>query len=374
MLEQIENGLLEEINLGTPLGWALMVGLAVAGALLIKMILKFIETRFRKISFHFRGVSDDILITCIASTKTWSIFIWILHALIQSSEAPRPGKRAVFFAFVVLSGFQVAIWGLNSITTWKTQYLQKKIEKDASSASAVGLMSTAIQGLFIAALVLMCLSNLGVDITALIAGMGIGGIAVALAAQNILGDLFGSLSIVLDKPFVVGDFIVAGNEMGTVETIGIKTTRVRSLSGEELIFANKDLLESRVKNFKRMRERRAVLNFDLSYFTPIEKLRQVPAWIENFVKEEDLLRFERCHLANFTDSSLRYELVFWVTDPDQTKYMDRQQSLIYKILKRFSDENISFALGNRALFVRREDTLEQNALGKHTSQEQEASH
>jgi small-conductance mechanosensitive channel len=374
MFEQLESGFWQEINLGSTLGWGFMIVIAVLGAFLIKIVLKFIETRFRKIAFHFRGVSDDVLITCIAGTKSWSIFIWILQALIQSSEAPRPGKQAVFIAFVVLSALQVVIWGLRSIAIWKTQYLSKKMGQDASAASAVGLMTTALQGLFIAAIVLMCLSNLGVNITALITGMGIGGIAVALAAQNILGDLFGSLSIVLDKPFVVGDFIVTGNDMGTVETIGIKTTRVRSLSGEELIFANKDLLESRVKNFKRMRERRAVLNFDLSYATPVEKLKQVPGWIENFVKEEDLLRFERCHLANLNETSLRYELIFWVTDPDQTKYMDRQQSLIYKILKRFEDEEITFALGSRALIVRRENLLEQSDLDKNSTTEQEASH
>ena len=163
---------------------------------------------------------------------------------------------------------QVAIWGFYVIKNWRQIYLDQRVKKDPSSSAALGLLFTAVQVTFLIVLVLIGLSNLGVDITALLAGLGVGGIAVALAAQNILGDLLASLSIVLDKPFVVGDFIVAGSEKGTVEHIGIKTTRLRSLSGEELIFSNKDLLESRVQNFKRMWVRRVVQSFVVVYSTP----------------------------------------------------------------------------------------------------------
>ncbi|KYG63794.1 hypothetical protein AZI86_13300 [Bdellovibrio bacteriovorus] len=355
MLEQIPQDLLGEVQQATSLGWLLMLAMAAVGTIVIKAALKFVSLRLEKIRLHFKGIADDIIIEVLNHTKSWAIFMWIMHGIVQSTEAASPAKRGVFIAFVVLSALQVVVWGLRAISVWKEGYLKIRVGKDRSAASAIGLMSTGIQAVFIAAVILMCLSNLGVDIAALIAGLGIGGIAVALAAQNILGDLFGSLSIVLDKPFVVGDFIVVGNDMGTVENIGVKTTRLRSLSGEELIFANKDLLESRVKNFKRMYERRAVLNFDISYFTPVEKLQQIPTWIEGFVKEQDLLRFERCHLSTFTDSSLKYELVYWVTDPDQGKYMDRQQALIYKILGRFEEEGISFALGSRSLIIQSEE-------------------
>lgn len=351
MLEAFGTDLLEEIRDGTWIGWLLMVGVAIIGTLLIKAVLKFVESRVRRISTRIKGVLDNILVEWIATTKSWTIFIWILNGLVQSSDAEDPAKKAIFIAFVILSALQISIWGLHAIAIWRDDYLKKKIGKDASSASAIGIMTTAIQGLFLVALILMGLSNLGVDIAALIAGLGVGGIAVALAAQNILGDLFGSLSIVLDKPFVIGDFIVAGNDMGTVEHIGVKTTRLRSLSGEELIFSNKDLLESRVKNFKRMYERRAVLNFDVSYSTPLEKLKQIPQWVSDFVNQENLLRLERCHLANFDVSSLKYELAYWVKDPDYNKYMDHQQALIHKILERFEQEEITFALAAQNVYL-----------------------
>lgn len=360
MLDELHQNAMTHINDGTLVGWALMISIAVVAAVLIKGLLTFLTARLEKLSTRFTGITDDILISCLRNTKYWTLFIWALNGIVHSTAAAEPAKKLVFITFVLLSGLQIAIWGLKAIAIWKEGYLKIKVGKDRSAASAIGLMSTGIQTIFLAALILMCLSNLGVDIAALIAGLGIGGIAVALAAQNILGDLFGSLSIVLDKPFIVGDFIVVGNDMGTVENIGIKTTRLRSLSGEELIFANKDLLESRVKNFKRMYERRAVLNFDISYFTPVEKLKSIPQWIEGFVKEQDLLRFERCHLSTFTEASLKYELVYWVTDPDQGKYMDRQQALIYKILRRFQEEDIRFALGTRAVKVHLENPPESN--------------
>ena len=210
-------------------------------------------------------------------------------------------------------------------------------------------MATALQGLLVIALVLAALSNLGVNVGALLAGLGVGGIAVALAAQNVLGDLFGSLSIVLDKPFIVGDFIVVGNEAGTVENIGIKTTRVRSLSGEQLVFSNKDLLESRVKNFKRMWQRRVVLKFSVPYWTPLSKVKSIPGWIQHYIKEESLLTFERSHLASYDELGLTFETVFWVKDPDYNKYMDIQQTLMHKILERFAHEDVAFARPTRSL-------------------------
>src|SRR5690606_19671212 len=143
----------------------------------------------------------------------------------------------------------------------------------------LGLIYVTVRVLFVVVLILIGLSNMGVDVAALVAGLGIGGIAIALAAQNVLGDLLASLSIVLDKPFTIGDFIVAGSEMGTVENIGVKTTRIRSLSGEELVFSNKDLLESRVRNYKRMWQRRVEQKFSVVHATDVEKLAQIPVWV-----------------------------------------------------------------------------------------------
>ena len=156
---------------------------------------------------------------------------------------------------------------------------------------------------------LMILDNLGVNITALVASLGIGGIAVALAVQNILGDIFASLSIALDRPFAIGDFIVVGDVLGTVEYIGLKTTRIRSLSGEQIVFSNADLLKSRIRNYKRMTERRVVFGFGVVYQTPHDKLERIPAMVREVIEAQPKTRFDRAHFKEYGDSALAFEAV-----------------------------------------------------------------
>jgi len=192
-------------------------------------------------------------------------------------------------------------------------------------------------------LILIGLDNLGINITTLIAGLGISGIAVALAIQNILGDLFASFSIVLDKPFVIGDFIIIDEYMGAVEHIGLKTTRIRSLSGEQLIFSNADLLKSRIRNYKRMFERRVVFSLGVVYQTPYEKMSKIPEIIRQAVEKNDHVRFDRAHFNAFGDYALLFETVYWIQDPDYTTYMNIQQAINLDILKQFGEVGIEFA-------------------------------
>jgi len=195
------------------------------------------------------------------------------------------------------------------------------------------------------------LDNLGVDITALVAGLGIGGIAVALAAQNVLGDLFASLSIVLDKPFVVGDFLNVDDFLGSVEHVGLKTTRLRSLSGEQLVFSNNDLLNSRIRNYGRMFERRVVFSLGVTYETPPEKLRGIPTIIREAVEAKDKVRFDRAHFQKYGDFALVFEVVYYVLSSDYTLCMDIQQSVNLRIYERFAEEGIEFAYPTQKLYV-----------------------
>jgi small-conductance mechanosensitive channel len=199
--------------------------------------------------------------------------------------------------------------------------------------------------------VLLALDNMGVNITGLVAGLGIGGIAVALALQNILGDLFASLSIILDKPFVIGDFIVVDQLMGTVEHVGLKTTRIRSLSGEQVIFSNAGLLQSRIRNFKRMAERRVVFTVGVTYQTPYEKLARISALLREAVELQQGVRFDRAHFKEYGDFALVYEIVYFVTSPDYNKYMDIQQAINFEIYRRFQQEGLEFAYPTQTLFV-----------------------
>lgn len=334
-------------------GWLSIIGVSLVLTLIIKGLLNAVLGRVGRFTKNTDSQIDDILVETGLVTKGWAIFFWLVYAgfpLLKVHTSVEQGARTIVVLVTVL---QILIWGMRALGYWRKCYLMKKVAEDASSAAAIGLMCTALQTLFIVTIVLIGLSNLGVDVAALVAGLGVGGIAVALAAQNILGDLLASLSIVLDKPFVVGDFIIVGSELGTVEHIGVKTTRVRSLSGEELVLSNKDLLESRIRNFKRMWQRRVVQKFGVIYSTPVEKLEQIPEWTKAFVEEDPKLKFDRCHFAAYGASSLDFELVYFVADADFNVHMDLQQQLLLKIFRKFAAEGVEFAFPTQTLYIER---------------------
>ena len=195
------------------------------------------------------------------------------------------------------------------------------------------------------------LSNLGFNVTSLIAGLGIGGIAIALALQNVLSDIFASFSIYFDKPFRVGDFIVVGNDMGIVQKIGIKTTRLKTLQGEELVVSNKELTESRVHNFKKMDKRRVVFNVGVTYDTPISKLKKIPLSIKKIFDNIELVTLDRVHFNRFNDSNLNFEIVYYVDSGDYNTYMDKNQDIHLAIKELFDKEKIEFAFPTSSIHL-----------------------
>lgn len=339
------------LNENLSFAWLAIVGVSTVLAITVKVIVRVVAARLRRLAEQTESKWDDAGVAILDGLKAWVLFVWFFYGLSKPLEQSDSLRRLLLVVAVVTTFLQIAKWGLLAIKTWRNIVLEPKIRQDPSSAAALGLSYSVLQAVFIVVLVLIGLSNLGVDITALIAGLGVGGIAVALAAQNVLGDLLASLSIVLDKPFVIGDFIVAGNEKGEVEHIGIKTTRLRSLSGEQLILSNKDLLESRIQNFKRMWRRRVVLSFGVTYSTPLEKLKQIPDWVKAYVTSKKELEFDRCHFNNYGASSLDFELVFFVTDADYNKFMDLKQQILLEVFKRFADEGVEFAYPSQSLYI-----------------------
>ena len=185
--------------------------------------------------------------------------------------------------------------------------------------------------------------NFGFNVTAVLTGLGVGGIAIALAAQTILGDLFNYFVIFFDKPFEVGDFIIVDDKLGVVEFIGLKTTRLKSLGGEQIIFSNSNLTSSRVHNYKRMNERRILFNFNVEYSTTLKKLEAIPEIIRAIVERQKLTRFDRAHFKAYGDSGLNFEIVYYTLDPDYNKYMDIQQAINLNIFKEFQARDIRFA-------------------------------
>ena len=198
---------------------------------------------------------------------------------------------------------------------------------------------------------LFILSNLGINITSLIAGLGIGGIAVALAVQNILGDLFSYFAIYFDKPFVKGDLILIGTEIGTVEKVGVKTTRIRAMQGEEIIISNSELTSSRIQNFKKMEERRIVFTFGVVYETPFEKLQKLPNQVQEAIVTTERARFDRAHLLALGDSAYVFEVAYYVQSENYDDHMDVHQAILFHIISICAQENIEFAFPTQTVHL-----------------------
>ncbi|MGR8929389.1 MAG: mechanosensitive ion channel domain-containing protein [Gammaproteobacteria bacterium] len=250
--------------------------------------------------------------------------------------------------------FQGAVWLSYFFSAWIRSYLGAKAKRDATSKGALSIFNFVSQVAVWSIALLLILQNLGVDVTALATGLGIGGVAVALALQRILGDLFSSLSIVLDKPFVAGDFIIVDQVLGTVEHIGIKTTRIRALDGEQIICANSDLLNTRIRNFQRMHQRRVAFQLGVIYQTELNLLRQIPQMLKDVVEAQDHTRFDRAHFKSYGDFALIFEIVYYVDSADYNLYMDIQQTINLAIYERFMTDGIEFAYPTQSLYLQQQ--------------------
>ena len=237
------------------------------------------------------------------------------------------------------------------------KWTEQTAKEDPASAAMLKNVTWVVQLMIWAATVLFIFDNLGINITAFVASLGIGGVAVALAAQSVLGDAFSSFAIFLDKPFQVGDFIIVGDLLGTVEQVGFKTTRICSLGGEQLIFSNSDLTSSRIKNYKRMRERRVVFSIGVVYQTHVEQVKAISPMIKRVVDEHEYARFDRAHFKSFGDFALIYEVVYYVLRPDYNTYMDVQQSMNFRLMEEFEKAGLEFAYPTQQLFVTRTEPI-----------------
>lgn len=246
---------------------------------------------------------------------------------------------------------QLAFWAGGMIELAWRRYGRSRIETDRAAVTTVHAFRIASLVALWTIAVLVAVDNLGFDVTALVAGLGIGGVAVALATQSILGDLFASLSIVIDKPFVVGDFIRVGDDLGAVERIGLKTTRVRSLSGEQLIFGNADLLRSRIRNYQRMDERRVLFRVGVVYQTSAQVLREIPALVRGIIEAQPGTRMDRAHFAELGPSEFTFEFVYFVLSSDYNVYMDVQESINHGIVSAFEERGIELAYPTRTVFL-----------------------
>ena len=346
------NRLLSYKILGNTLAaWGTAFLITLFGFLLLWMIRKLAERYISK------GSGD----------KRWGV-MWMTDSLLKKTYLPLFLMSFFYFGSLVLnvsprvlpwmSGavmatliIQVAVWAVVIVNLAADRYQEKSLT-DTTRVTTLRAVKFTINLLILVISLLLILSNIpGVNISTLVASLGIGGIAVALAVQNILSDLFASFSIMFDKPFVIGDFIIVDTFLGTVDHIGLKTTRLRSLSGEQLVFSNNDLLKSRIRNYKRMFERRVVFSIGVLYDTPLEKLKEIPGWIRTTIEALEKTRFDRSHFQSFGDYALNFETVYYVLDSDYNRYMDIQQSINLTIFEKFASEGVGFAFPTRTIHI-----------------------
>ncbi len=346
-------GNLEREIYGNPLQtWIIALGTAILLYFLFRIIRRVILSRLKK--YDLTGPKGWVHLTIELLERVYLTVLVIMAIYLGALYLKLPEKveQAVSSITVIVLLIQVGILASHALTFWFSEYKKQKIETSASTVTTLGSVSFVLRIVLWVLIALAALDNLGVDITTLVAGLGISGIAVALAVQNILGDLFASFSIVLDKPFVIGDFIIIGDYLGTVEHIGLKTTRIRSLSGEQIIFSNTDLLSSRIRNYKRMFERRVVFSIGVVYQTSHEKLIRIPEIIKEIVEEQKKVWFDRAHFKEYGTYALNFEVVYWIRDPDYNIYMDTQQAINLAIFRQFREAGIEFAYPTQTLYLR----------------------
>ena len=283
---------------------------------------------------------DDFFLGVSRRTK---LLLLILPAIFLGARAlvlPPDIARLLRAGAAVSFIAQSALWATGVIDFWIRRYRKSRIDTDPGAVMTVNVFRVgAVAAVWIIA-ALVAIGNLGFDVSALIAGLGIGGVAIALATQNILGDLFASLSIVIDKPFVIGDSISVDGHSGIVEHIGLKTTRLRASDGEQLIFSNGDLLKSRIRNFKRMTERRALLKIAVAHETTADKLERVPLILRALVEKQQQTRFDRAHVVALGAAAFELELVFFVLSADYEEFSDVRQRVIFEVVRAFEAEGI----------------------------------
>lgn len=338
-------------------GWLLAAAVAVGSMLLLALLKRVVGWRFKKMAERSKSQLDDDLVNVLSHTRSLFLFLLSLYLGLQFVELPSAMEAVVHSAIMIALFLQAGFWAGALLKLALDRYGEKQLAENPASVTTLSAISFLGRLLLWSVVLLLALDNLGIDVTALLTGLGIGGIAVALAVQNILGDLLAALAIVLDKPFAVGDFVVVGDFLGSVEKVGLKTTRLRSLSGEQLVFSNGDLLSSRLRNYGRMYERRVVFPLGVTYQTPRNKLELIPQILRQAVEEHgEQVRFDRSHFKAYGDFSLNYETVYYVLAADYNLYMDIQQAINFAIHRRFEEEGIEFAYPTQTLFVEKTAT------------------
>lgn len=339
--------------LGNPiLNWGFSLVTFLVTLTVLPIIRGFIAARRRTWSAIDRvQVHTAIELTTLLVERTSRVFLFAVALFLASRHLVLPVRveRLEEILIVCVFWLQVGLWAMAAVRFSIDVRRTRSADLDAMLTGSMDVILFCAGLVVWAMVMLLALDNLGVQIKPLLAGLGIGGIAIALAVQTVLSDLLASMSIALDKPFRVGDSLTIDTFQGTVEHIGVKSTRLRSLSGEQIIIANADIIKSRVRNFGRMGDRRALFQFGVNYDTPTDVLAKIPGEVRKIVEAQPNTRFDRCHLLTYGDTALQFELVYFMTDPDFALYADTQQAINLALLDKLREFKVQLAAPTRGL-------------------------
>ncbi len=331
--------------------YLLSLGIFILFVIIFKIFFVIIINRLKKISQHTSTDVDDFSVSLVENIKPpFYLFIslYIAANFLTLSEIVRKILLALFLIVITTQTIFVLQKIIDFLVTKK---ILKKEENNRDKETAIKLLVQILKLSLWVVGIIVILSNFGIEVTSLIAGLGIGGIAVALALQNILSDIFASFSIFVDKPFKSGDFIASGTDMGTVDRIGVKSTRLKTLEGQELVISNRELTESRIINYQGIEKRRVNFSLGVTYETPIAQLKKIPQLLATAIKSIDKTQLGRVHFKTYGDFSLNFEVVFYALTSDYNEYMDIRQEVNFKILEVFQKENIDFAYPTQTIYT-----------------------
>ncbi len=292
---------------------------------------------------------DDMVVAVLDATRWYAYLALAVYAASLTLDTTRTARRVIETSAVMIALAQAGLWLQTLVTQLVFRWAEKQGARESTTVAAG--ISFACRLLVWAGVLLLVLSNLGIEINAVVAGLGVGGVAAALAVQSLLSDVFASMSMYFDRPFDIGDFVIVGDYLGTIQEIGVRTTRIASLGGEQIIFSNSDLIKSRIRNYARMSERRIVFDFGIEYNLPAAKVARAGLIAREVIEGLDGVRLDRAHFKSFGDYSLDFEVVYYVLSPDYGFYMERQHAINLELYRRFEEEGIPFAFPTRTLHM-----------------------
>lgn len=332
--------------------WLIALGVFLLAFIVLKIFKSVLIGRLKALSEKTKNRIDDMVVKAINSIHA-PFYFWVAvfiasHFLVLNNIA----SKTILYIFLIAVVYYVVKF-IEDLIEYFFDRLEEKKEKTGDNVGMIKLAQVAVKIILWIGAIVLILSNMGYNVTSLVAGLGIGGIAIALAIQNILSDLFSSLSIYFDKPFAIGDFIIVGDDMGTVKKIGIKTTRIQTLQGEELVISNSELTTTRINNYGKMQKRRIVFEFGVTYDTPKAKLEKISGYAKEVIEAQEEVQFDRAHFKSFGDSALIYEIVYYKMSGDYNQYMNTQQAINIGLVGRFEKEKIEFAFPTQTVYIKK---------------------